>query len=752
MSCQKSPTNLRTINPSTDLPSITLASATFLVVASLSLPSYAAPKTNNAQDEDSVTQLEGVTATAKKAPAGSNPNADPEAPYKVDKSGNNKFTEPLLNVSKTINVVGKEQIKDSGATALKDLMRTQPGITLGTGENGNADGDRFIIRGFDARGDMFVDGLRDPGMTTREIFATEQVEISKGPSSTFGGRGTTGGAVNSVSKKPQANNFAKGSVTVGDTKRASLDANRVVNDKLKVRANVMVEASDIAGRNNVFKKGHGVSLAADYQASDKVDVLVDYYHLRNEAMPDRGHPYQAVTGQVKIDRDNFYGYKNRDFWDTGADVLTGTVDVKLSNNTSISSKTRVGETTNNYIVSHVGSALDRRTGELLNRVNPSASSADFSNKFVGNNTQITHERHIGNVEHHVAAGVEVSHEKVTNTPYTFAPSTAANAIDLYHPNNNTPAPAITGRRDTSLTEAKVASVYVMDTAKLNQNWQVFGGLRHDTFDIEKRARASNYEPDSDPKAKTNFLNGHAGVVYKPRENASIYGSISTSSNIPGEAYDSGGADYGGINASTQAAKPEKNKSFELGTKWNLANDNLALNAAIFQTDKKNKVEAVGAGSSALLYQTGAVRVKGAEVGVSGNVTPKLSLAGGAVYMDTNITDSATASNIGKKLANVAEKSASIQAKYQTTPKLALGGTVVHTGKIQGGSFAGDATRELPSSNRLDLMAEYKLNKKLSTQLNVKNATDKTIYEAVYRGGFSYVAPGRTTSLSLNYDF
>ena len=161
---------------------------------------------------------------------------------------------------------------------------------------------------------------------------------------------------------------------------------------------------------------------------------------------------------------------------------------------------------------------------------------------------------------------------------------------------------------------------------------------------------------------------------------------------------------------------------------------------------------MGAGSSALLYQTGAVRVKGAEVGVSGNVTPKLSLAGGAVYMDTNITDSATASNIGKKLANVAEKSASIQAKYQTTPKLALGGTVVHTGKIQGGSFAGDATRELPSSNRLDLMAEYKLNKKLSTQLNVKNATDKTIYEAVYRGGFSYVAPGRTTSLSLNYDF
>ena len=92
----------------------------------------------------------------------------------------------------------KAQIEDSGYTDLREILDAQPGITLGTGENGNAFGDRYIIRGQEARSDVFVDGLRDPGMSIRESFAVEQVEISKGPNSSFAGRGTSGGAINSI--------------------------------------------------------------------------------------------------------------------------------------------------------------------------------------------------------------------------------------------------------------------------------------------------------------------------------------------------------------------------------------------------------------------------------------------------------------------------------------------------------------------------------------------------------------------------
>ena len=98
-------------------------------------------------------------------------------------------------------------LEDKEATSLKDVARTTAGVTLGTGEGGNAFGDRFFIRGFDARNDVFVDGIRDPSVNVRENFFTEQIEILKGPSSTIDGRGTTGGALNIVTKQARRQQF-----------------------------------------------------------------------------------------------------------------------------------------------------------------------------------------------------------------------------------------------------------------------------------------------------------------------------------------------------------------------------------------------------------------------------------------------------------------------------------------------------------------------------------------------------------------
>lgn len=773
MSQLKTPLSLR--GSTKPLAESVLTTSAMLMLA---LP-YAvhADTTSTTTPEQNVTQLEGVSVAGQKTAPGANPNAAPEAPYKINKSGNNKFTEPLLNVSKTISVVGKEQLEDANTTALRDLMRTQPGITLGTGEGGNAQGDRFIIRGFDARGDIFVDGMRDPGVTTREVFSTEQVEIAKGPSSTFAGRGTTGGAVNSVSKQPQASNFTKAGITLGNDQRVTLDTNRVVSDQLKVRANLMAQDSEVAGRDEVFDKRYGAALAADYQFNDQVSVLMDYYHLSTDAMPDRGIPWDTYTNQpAKVDRNNFYGIVGRDFQETGADVFTGTLEAKLSANTSISSKTRAGKTTNDYIVSTPSNWTARDATAPLPLTGSStmtnrASTAGFTNKFMGNSTQITHEFHSGTIEHNLAAGFEISQEQVTNRGYvlnTYDASTNPNGVpapnlNVLNPNNHATAPGIKGRSaDTSKVKANVHSFYVMDTAKLSKEWEVFGGLRHDTFDIKRQARESSYDANSDSTDKTSFVNGHAGIVYKPAQNGSIYASISTSSNLPGEMFDAGAVDYGGITPATAALKkPEKNQSLELGTKWDLANEQLGLTAAVFQTNKKNKIEVTGPRESQVISQTGAVKIRGVELSVSGNLNPKLSLAGGAVFMDTQVTDSADPNSVGKDLANVAEKSASLQAKYQATPKISFGGSVIHTGEIKGGTFAASAVNpysgeglKLKASNRLDLMAEYKVNKQLTAQLNVKNATDETIYEALYRSSspFVYVAPGRTTNVSLTYDF
>ena len=131
-----------------------------------------------------------------------NPYADAAAPYKVDHlQASGKFPEPLLNTPKTVTVLSKEILEDKNATTLKQAILSTAGVTLGTGEGGNAFGDRFFIRGFDARNDVFLDGVRDAGVNVRENFFTEQVEILRGPGSSFAGRGTTGGAIRRPPKK-----------------------------------------------------------------------------------------------------------------------------------------------------------------------------------------------------------------------------------------------------------------------------------------------------------------------------------------------------------------------------------------------------------------------------------------------------------------------------------------------------------------------------------------------------------------------
>src|SRR5450631_3334320 len=179
-----------------------------------------------------------------------NPYADAAAPYKVDHlQASGKFPEPLLNTPKTVTVLSKEVLEDKNATTLKQAVLSTAGVTLGTGEGGNAFGDRFFIRGFDARNDVFVDGVRDAGVSVRENFFTEQVEILRGPGSSFAGRGTTGGAINIVTKQATTEkSFYNMDTTFGTdhTKRVTLDVNQVINPTFAIRAGGLFQDANVA--------------------------------------------------------------------------------------------------------------------------------------------------------------------------------------------------------------------------------------------------------------------------------------------------------------------------------------------------------------------------------------------------------------------------------------------------------------------------------------------------------------------------
>jgi len=291
-----------------------------------------------------------------------NPYADAAAPYKVDHlQASGKFPEPLLNTPKSVTVLSKEVLEDKNATTLKQAILSTAGVTLGTGEGGNAFGDRFFIRGFDARNDVFIDGVRDSGVSVRENFFTEQVEILRGPASSFAGRGTAGGAINIVTKQATtAGNFYNADTTFGtdQTKRVTLDVNQVISPTLAIRAGGLFQDANVAGRNYVTDDRNGGFLAASWKPVDAVKISGNYIHTELTGIPDFGVPYYrpstATTAggpfpDFGVPREIFYGFIHRDFFRTGQDIGTLNAEVQITPDLLVTNKFRDSRSVQNYV-------------------------------------------------------------------------------------------------------------------------------------------------------------------------------------------------------------------------------------------------------------------------------------------------------------------------------------------------------------------------------------------------------------------
>ncbi len=686
--------------------------------------------------------------------AGRNPYAELDAPYKAKRLSDSRQVRDIADTPHTMTVITKEVIEESGKTELKDLLSAQPGITLGTGEGGNSFGDRYIIRGYEARNDVYTDGLRDPGLITRETFALEQVEISKGPNSTFAGRGSTGGSVNSVTKKAsQAESFTtlQGGLGTDKYKRFTLDTNQAVNEDLAIRFNALFSDADIPDRAPAAEQRQGALLSGVLQATDALKVSADYYHFRGDDRSDAG------TFLVDGKPDNqvkYVGQDGLDFQDTAADIFTLKFDADLTDDIRLENKSRIGQTENNYIIS----AYSKRRGSLR------SFTGWQENDYIGNQTNLIIDKKLGDSRHTIISGIEYANEKTKAGRYTV--TTDSVTIDPYNPDNSSWKG--TTNRDPSRTELelKTVSAYLMDTVTFSPQWELFGGVRYDYFDYDMWAAArtnrdGSITPEKEYSFSDGFLNGHLGVVYSPWDNGNIYASWSTSSNINGGEADAGtNCGYGGLCSDSDGnyknADPEQSTNVELGTKWNLMNEKLLLTAAVFRTTKDKVIEG-GSNSyeSGGSLNTGKNRVEGIELGLSGNLTPKLSAQAGIAIMDSETLKSYNEENIGKPKANFAEQSANLQLKYQATPRFAFGGTMTYSSEIFGGQpdTAARTSIELDGYTVYDLFASYQFNDQLSLRANIQNLTDEDYYTAVYRGGsIVYIGDGRSANVNLIYKF
>lgn len=607
-----------------------------------------------------------------------NPYTQKGAPYKARVSGDNRRVKPLADTPATVTVLTQTQLQESGRSDMRTVLASQPGITVGTGENGNAFGDRYIIRGQEAKSDVFVDGLRDPGLQSRETFAIEQLEITKGPSATFAGRGASGGSVNGITKQASTD-YSFHAIDLGggsdSAVRATLDSNLALSDRFALRTNLLFSSEDVPNREPARRKRFGAAVAIKGQLSDAVSATVDYYHLTVRDRQDLGQAIANVTAGGAAFTDIPAYAQAEDFQNASVNVITGKLRIEPFEGLVIENTARYGKTTNGYI----NTAIARFTRGANDPVAPGATDYRINTSragwqdidFFADRLNLLAKFATGGAQHSVSAGVEYTTYTVDNrfgsltvvpgaavdgnaaSGYAYTLSGAANCINGTGTVLNAycvtdgkgqllaSASQLLGRTgiarsDLPATIWKVQTMagYLMDSIDVTDWLNISGGVRFDAFDYQLRSNNLTTGAQSADYGYNGVLwSYNAGLTIKPAANGMVYFAWATGADINGGESDTGtNCGYGGLCSATvngaviYQAKPERSNNFELGTKWELFDNRLLATAAVFQTVKRDVMEGLSADSYAANggLNSGKIRVRGVELALAGNLTESLS--------------------------------------------------------------------------------------------------------------------------------
>ncbi|MBK9657655.1 MAG: TonB-dependent receptor [Rhodanobacteraceae bacterium] len=713
-----------------------------------------------------------------------NPYAEKGAPYKARVSGDSRRTEPLSETPATITVLTQTQIQESGRSDLRAIVGAQPGITIGTGENGNAFGDRYVIRGQEARSDVFIDSLRDPGMSTRESFAVEQVEITKGPNSTFAGRGSSGGTINSISKQASSDySFTRADLGLGSDshQRLTLDSNLPMGETAALRVNLLHGDEDVPDRAPAERRRDGAALSALFEPNDQFYVVGDYYYLDADGSADLG-TYIEPNGGGPV-HDLAVYQQAEDFLTTRVNTGTLRAGFRFDNGFRLQNAARYGTTDNGYV-------LTGARGSTRSAADPQAPSAPTI-------TLSTHQGwqeveyfvdqlngywnfDVGGTSHRSVIGAEYSDLSVLNGLYSVTNNGTRNC--LTGGGNGTPnfcmldasgavvanlehllqRNIVRGNYDSDYN-VDTLSLYALDTIDLSDRLTLTLGVRWDDFDYSNTLRSAqgaltvyNYSDQ--------LWNGNAGLSYQINDQGNVYLAFATASDINGGESDVGGScGYGGLCGTpgqVVLSEPETVRNIEIGSKWDLFDDKLLATMAVFQVTKDDVMESVGDAYSQLgTLNTGKNRVRGMELGLTGNLSERWSTQFSVTLMDSEVLDAFISNQIGKELSNFADTQAFAQLRYQPTHKFSLGGALTYRSEMYAGqpdtaaafsATTGEYSYQIPGYGTLDLFANYEFTEKLKLRLNVGNVFDRNYYLAAYRSGsFTYIGDARNAQLTLS---
>ncbi|GJG97472.1 TonB-dependent siderophore receptor [Cupriavidus pauculus] len=720
------------------------------------VPAAPAPAASNAAESVPQT-LREVTVRGSSARDDFNPTG----------SQLSKLPEDLRDVPQSVTIVNRALMDSQGASSLADALRNVPGITIGGAEGGQI-GNNINLNGFSARTDIYLDGFRDRGQYYRDTFALDQVEVLMGPSSMLFGRGSTGGVINQVTKKPklQAATEVSGSVTTNGLVRATADVNTPTGDTSAFRISAMAQDGKPSTRDEMSVQDFGIAPSWRFGIGTSTEITLSALLQHNEDMPDYGLP--AINGHpVKVDRNTFYGFNN-DHTRQNIMSLNGGIDHKFSPNLRLRNytafnyvETNARETAPNAVgsINAAGAFTALTTTNLplsqlyVRQQSHDRSIRDYS---IFNQTELTAKFDTGSVKHTLLTGLELGHDGYNNQNYYRNGSCGSTALNpatgtsgyvactpvIDPPYQDSPGSVATRTGNLQGGSANTVAVYANDSIEFTKQWKAVAGVRYDKYiaSISNSINSGNTAGNTalaNADQNTHFTSVRLGGIWQPTEQQSYYVSYGTSFNPSLEQL------VGTVGQ--QSLDPEKNKAYEAGGKWDLMSGNLSLTSAIFRITKDNARSQIDATTYAL---TGKIQVDGFRAGVTGRITPKWQVFAGYTYLDAEIKDGIAAGTQGKVPTNTPKHTATAWTSYSILPSWEVGGGAFYmsqryannTNTVQVGGFV-----------RWDGMIAYH-QPKYDVRLNLFNIFDKKYYDALIQsdGGRSVPGTGRTAMLSFTY--
>ena len=599
-----------------------------------------------------------------------------------------KFTESLLDTPQTVVEIPAFVLKDEQNRTLQDAVRNVPGISIAAGESG-AQGDSLTIRGFTARNDIFLDGIRDFGSYYRDSFDYEQVEVLEGPAGVQFGRGSTGGVINQESKIPAADKFVEVQTQFGTdlTRRITADINEPLPDVgsgAGFRLNAMATDGGVAGRPYAENRRFGLAPSLTFGLNSPNRLTVSYFHFTESDTPDYGLPWFENGPAAGVNRHAYFGFPDANFLRTNDDVLTlkanhrasasGNVDLhtiarwanyprdvqitepQICSNVSVS--TPVG----GYVAALPTSAVNTALPCAYTPSTPAAQITVNRNQLqiksvegdLWDQTEVTARFKVAGVHNDFAGGVEGGRE-ISNPIKTSYTENKINSVTPTNLAKPTPQDVFSGTGYiASITHVKSESVglYFIDTMKLGRFVELSGGVRWDYFDtlfnlyapatsVVSAATTAAIAPISQTVHQPTY---RAALVFKPNPHGSVYFDYGTSFNPSAESLS--------LSVSSSVLPPEENETYEVGGKYSLLGSRLMLEGAWFHTTKDNARETDPTNSNNIVL-AGNQLVKGVQGSAVGRLSDGSDLVVGYAYLDSAVSYSKLfPTSIGYPLANV----------------------------------------------------------------------------------------------------